>query len=350
MPQNKKLDKIFRTAIQYKASDIFITTGSRPTVRINGDLISIQEHAPFTKQMAEEYLLEILTDQQKKKFEQNLDLDFSLEIEGLARFRANLFVQRKGIGAVFRLIPETVYSFDELGLPQQLKNCINYKNGLVIVTGPTGSGKSTTMAALINEINDKEAKHIITIEDPVEFVHENKKSVVEQREVGSHTKSFQNALRASLRENPDVILVGEMRDLETIQLAITAAETGHLVFGTLHTNGAAKAVSRMIDVFPTTQQNQIRMQISEVLRAVIWQSLIKTKDRKGRIAGFEIMFANNAIANMIRKEKIFQINSAIETGLREGMQTMKKAVMDLLQADLITEEDALANIPPEFEV
>lgn len=347
--QARKLDKIFRTAVQYKASDIFITSGSKPALRINGDIVVIQEHAPFTKQMAEEFLLEILNPIQKAIFEKNLDLDFSLEVEGIARFRVNLFVQRKGVGAVFRLIPETVYSFDELGLPQTLKNCIGYKNGLVIVTGPTGSGKSTTMAALINEINDKEAKHIITVEDPIEFIHENKKSIVEQREVGNHTKSFETALRGALRENPDVVMVGEMRDLETIQLAITAAETGHLVFGTLHTSGAAKAVSRIIDVFPTNQQNQIRMQLSETLRSVVWQTLIKTKDKKGRIPAYEIMFANNAIANMIRKEKIFQINSAIETGTREGMQTMKKALMDLLQADLITEEDAMSNIPPEFE-
>ncbi|MEK7545055.1 MAG: type IV pilus twitching motility protein PilT [Patescibacteria group bacterium] len=345
----RKLDKIFRTAVQYKASDIFITSGSKPALRINGDIVVIQEHTPFTKQMAEEFLLEILNPIQKTIFEKNLDLDFSLEVEGIARFRVNLFVQRKGVGAVFRLIPETVYSFDELGLPQTLKNCIGYKNGLVIVTGPTGSGKSTTMAALINEINDKEAKHIITVEDPIEFIHENKKSIVEQRETGNHTKSFETALRGALRENPDVIMVGEMRDLETIQLAITAAETGHLVFGTLHTSGAAKAVSRIIDVFPTNQQNQIRMQLSETLRSVVWQTLIKTKDKKGRIPAYEIMFANNAIANMIRKEKIFQINSAIETGTREGMQTMKKALMDLLQADLITEEDAMSNIPPEFE-
>lgn len=346
----RKLDKIFRTAVQYKASDIFITSGSRPALRINGDIVVIQEHAPFTKQMAEEYLIEILSPIQRAIFEKNLDLDFSLEIEGIARFRVNIFVQRKGVGAAFRLIPETVYSFDELGLPQTLKNCIGYKNGLVIITGPTGSGKSTTMAALVNEINDKEAKHIVTVEDPIEFIHENKKSIVEQREVGNHTKSFETALHGALRENPDVIMIGELRDLETIQLAITAAETGHLVLGTLHTNGAAKAVSRMIDVFPTNQQNQIRMQLSETLRSIIWQTLIKTKDKKGRIPAFEILFANNAIANMIRKEKIFQINSAIETGSREGMQTMKKAVMDLLQADLITEEDALSNIPQEFEI
>ncbi len=344
------LDKIFRTGIQYKASDIFISTGSKPILRINGDLVAIEDHPVLTKKMAEEYLLEILTDVQKKKFEQTLDLDFSLEIENIGRFRTNMFVQRKGISAVFRIIPENVYTLDELALPQQIKQMAQFRQGLVIITGPTGSGKSTTLAALVNEINEKQSKHIISIEDPIEFIHENKKSVVQQREVGSHTASFAKALKSAVRENPDIILIGEMRDLETISLAITAAETGHLVLATLHTSGAAKSVDRIIDAFPPSQQNQIRAQLAESLKAIVWQNLLKTKDRKGRIAALEIMFVNNAIANMIRKEKTHQIGSAIETGLREGMQTMKKAVMDLLQADLITEEDALAAIPPEFEI
>jgi twitching motility protein PilT len=345
-----KLDKIFRTAVQYKASDIFIATGTKPILRINGDLIAIEDHAVLTKKMAEDYLIELLTEQQKKKFEQTLDIDFSLEIQGIGRFRANMFVQRKGIAAVFRLIPENVYSLDELALPQQLKQFAQYKQGIVIVTGPTGSGKSTTLAALLNEVNEKNSKHIITIEDPIEFIHENKKSVINQREVGTHTASFAKALKGAMRENPDVILIGEMRDVETIALAVTAAETGHLVLATLHTSGAAKSVDRIIDAFPPQQQNQIRTQLSESLRAVVWQNLIKTKDRKGRVSALEIMIVNNAIANMIRKEKTHQINSSIETGMREGMQTMKKAVMDLLQADLITEEDAQSYIPPEFEV
>ncbi len=345
-----KLDKIFRTGLQYKASDIFISSGNKPILRINGDLITIDDHPVLTKKMAEEYLLEILNEVQKKKFEQTLDLDFSLEIEGLGRFRANMFVQRKGISAVFRTIPEAVFSLDELALPQQLKQLTNHRQGIIIVTGPTGSGKSTTAAAILNEINEKQGKHIISIEDPIEFIHENKKSVIQQREVGTHTASFAKALKGAMRENPDVILIGEMRDLETISLAITAAETGHLVLATLHTSGAAKSVDRIIDAFPPSQQNQIRAQLAESLKAVIWQNLVKTKDRKGRLAALEIMLVNNAIANMIRKEKTHQINSAIETGLREGMQTMKKAAMDLLQADLITEEDAMAMIPPEFEI
>lgn len=345
-----QLDKIFRTALQYKASDIYISTGSKPVLRINGDLVTIQEHAVFTKKMAEEYLLEIMSEEQKKIFAQTLDLDFSIDIPNIARFRVNMFVQRKGIAAVFRLIPEVVYTLDELGLPQQLKQIPKFKNGLVIVTGPTGSGKSTTMAAILNEINETDAQHIITIEDPIEFVHENKKSFFEQREVKNHTRNFTAALKSALREDPDVIYIGEMRDLETIALAITAAETGQLVLATLHTSGCAKSVDRIIDAFPFEQQNQIRAQLSESLRAVVWQNLLKTKDGKGRVAALEMMFNNNAIANMIRKSKTHQIDSAIETGFKEGMQTMKKAVTDLLEADLISEEEAVANIPPEFEV
>jgi len=290
-----------------------------------------------------------MNDEQKQYFAKNLDLDFSLDIPSISRFRVNIFVQRKGIAAVFRLIPEAVYSLDELGLPETLKQITKYENGLVIVTGPTGSGKSTTLAAMLNEINANSAEHIITIEDPIEFVHENKMSIIEQREVKTHTKSFSKALRSALREDPDVILVGEMRDLETISLAITAAETGHLVFATLHTSGAAKSVDRMIDAFPFEQQNQIRSQLSESLRTIIWQNLVKTKDGKGRIAPLEIMINNSAIANMIRKAKTHQINSAIETGFKEGMQTMKKSVTDLLEADLISEETAYEAIPEEME-
>ncbi len=343
------LDKIFRTAVQYKASDIYITTGSKPILRINGDLIVIEEHEVFTKKLAEEYLLEIMNEEQKKFFAKNLDLDFSLDLPSIARFRVNMFVQRKGIAAVFRLIPETVMTLDQLGMPEILKRIATGTNGLVIVTGPTGSGKSTTLAAMLNEINDTEARHVITIEDPIEFVHENRKCVIDQREVKTHTLSFNNALRSALREDPDVILVGEMRDLETISLAITAAETGHLVFATLHTSGAAKSVDLMIDAFPFEQQNQIRSQLAESLRAIIWQNLVKTKDGKGRVAPLEIMMNNSGIANMIRKAKTHQINSAIETGFKEGMQTMKKAVVDLLDADLITEETAADCLPEEMD-
>ncbi|PKL37057.1 type IV pili twitching motility protein PilT [Candidatus Peregrinibacteria bacterium HGW-Peregrinibacteria-1] len=343
-----KLAKIFRTAVKYRASDIYISTGVKPTLRINGDLVSIGEHPELTKKMAEEYLLEMLTPNQKQFFEQNLDLDFSVEIDTIARFRVNMFVQRKGIGAVFRLIPEKIQSIDELALPNQLRKAIQFKNGLVVITGPTGSGKTTTLAAMVNEINKLQRKHIITIEDPIEYTHQNNQSIVQQREVGTHTNSFSKALRSALREAPDVILLGEMRDYETIRQAITAAETGHLVIATLHTRGCANSINRIIDSFPTNQQNQIRSQLSESLRAVFWQNLIKTRDGKGRIPATEIMFVNNGIANLIRKNSTHQINSVIETSSKEGMQTMKKSLEDLYNAGLITQEDTLANMPVEF--
>jgi twitching motility protein PilT len=344
-----KLDKIFRTAVQYGASDVYIATGSKPTLRINGDLVPIAEHPDLTKKMAEDYILEILTPEQKEAFAKTLDFDYSLEVEGISRFRVNIFVQKKGISAVFRLVSSDVRTMDQLNLPKQMKKVTKFKSGLVIVTGPTGSGKTTTLAAMINEINKSEKKHIITIEDPIEYTHKNQMSLIQQREVPVHTHSFENALRSALREAPDVILVGEMRDLETMQLAITAAETGHLVFATLHTSGCANSINRIIDAFPVNQQGQIRTQLSESLAAVFWQTLIKTKDKKGRIGAIEIMFVNSAVANTIRKGTTHQINSIIETSTREGMQTMKKAVTDLFNAGLITEEDALANIPKEFE-
>ena len=343
------LDKIFRTAIQYKASDLYISSGVKPVLRINGDLVLIEEHPVLTKKMAEDYLLEILTDEQKADFAKELDLDFSLDSPTISRFRVNLYVHRKGISAAFRIIPENVLTLEELGLPEQLARIKDFNNGLVLVTGSTGSGKSTTLSAIVNDINQNLPEHIITIEDPIEFVHQNAKSVIEQREVGNHTLSFERALKSALREDPDVILVGEMRDIETIKLAITAAETGQLVLATLHTNGAAKAVDRIIDAFPTEQQNQVRMQLSETLRCVVWQTLLKTKDGKGRVSALEILFNNTGVANMIRKGKTHQIPSAIETGSREGMQTMKKSITDLLESDLISEETAIANMPEEFD-
>lgn len=344
-----RLDKIFRTAVQYKASDIYIATGAKPTLRINGDLVKIEEHPALTKKMAEDYLLEIMTEEQRKKFEQSLDMDFSIEIEDISRFRVNIFVQRRGVSASFRLIPEDVMSIDELGLPAQFKKTCTLKSGLVIITGPTGCGKTTSLAAMLNEINKNQAKHIITVEDPIEYIHRENKSLIQQREVGTNTHSFAKALKSALRSSPDVILLGEMRDLETMQQAITAAETGHLVLTTLHTSGCANSINRIIDSFPYEQQNQIRTQLSLSLRAIFYQTLIKTKDKKGRIGAFEIMNVNNAIANMIRKGTVHQINSVIETSSKEGMQTMKKAVTDLYQAGLISEEDAMENIPKELE-
>ena len=344
-----KIEKILRTAVQYHASDIFIASGVKPALRINGDIIKIEEHNPLSKKEAEEYLLEILTTEQKRKFEQSLDIDFSLNIENIARFRVNMFVQSKGISAVFRLIPNAPLSMEELNLPNQLKKATKLKNGLVIVTGPSGSGKTTTLASMVQEINKNSSKHIITIEDPIEYVYTDNKSIIQQREVGIHTHSFQKALKSSLRENPDIILVGEMRDLETIQQAITAAETGHLVFATLHTMGCGESINRIIDSFPADQQNQVRTQLAQSLKAVFWQNLIKTADGKGRVAAFETMFSNSAISNMIRKGNTHQINSVIETSAKEGMQTMKSSLQSLLQAGIISEEKALENLPKELE-
>lgn len=345
-----KLDKIFRTALEYKASDIYITTGTKPILRVHGELIQIEEHPVLTPDMTQDYLFDIMNEKQKERFSKHLDLDFSIEVPNVARFRVNMFFQRKGMAGVFRLIPSKIDSIDSLGLPTQLHKIARFTDGLVLVTGPTGSGKSTTLAALVNEINANLGGHIITVEDPIEFVHDNKKGVIDQREVGAHTETFQSALRAALREDPDVILVGEMRDLETISLALTAAETGHLVFATLHTSGAGKTIDRIVDVFPSGQQNQVRTQLAATLRVILWQKLLVRRDGAGRLPVFEILFANSAVANLIRKNKTYQIPSVLETGMNEGMVTMKQAVSDALEKGLITEEEARENLPVEIEI
>ncbi len=342
-----KLETIFKQAVDRKASDIYITTGSKPVLRIAGDLVMMEVEPVLTEEAVRAYLAEIMTEAQAEEFKQKQDADFSIEVPSIVRLRVNVFMQRKGMGAIFRLIPSKIPTMEELGLPEAFNKIPALPHGLVLVTGPTGSGKSTTLAALINDINTNEGSHIITIEDPIEFVYDNQKSVVDQREVHTHTESFQSALRAALREDPDVILVGEMRDVETISLAITAAETGHLVFGTLHTSGAAQTVDRIINVFPGERQNQIRSELSEALRAVIWQKLFKRKDGAGRVAAYEILFINTAAANLIRDNKIHQILSVIETGAQEGMQTMQQSVASLLSKGLITNEDAAEHMPKE---
>ena len=344
-----KVDKFFRTVVQYNASDLYLTVGSKPVLRINGDLVKIDEHPVLTRKLAEEYLLEILSPEQKKRFEEHSDLDFSFDA-GIARFRVNIFVQRQGLGAVFRFIPEKVKSLADLDLPTALNKIIDFKGGLVLAAGPAGCGKSSTLAAILDEINQKHAYHIVTIEDPIEFLHQNQKSVIEQREVGTHTQSFHRALKAALREDSNVILIGEMRDPESFALALTAAETGHLVLGTIHTSGAAKSINRIIDAFPSEQQPQIRTQLAESLRAVVWQNLVKRKGNTGRIAVCEILFNNKAIANLIRKDQVHQINNVIETGGRTGMQTMRKHLQELAAQEIITEDTAQENIPPEEEV
>jgi twitching motility protein PilT len=283
---------------------------------------------------------DIMNDGQRKFYEENLECDFSFAIPNLARFRVNAFVQQRGAGAVMRTIPSKVLTMEELKCPPIFKDICEYPRGIVLVTGPTGSGKSTTLAAMVNHINENDHGHILTVEDPIEFVHESKKSLINQREVGPHTLSFNNALRSALREDPDVILVGEMRDLETIRLAMTAAETGHLVFGTLHTSSAAKTVDRVIDVFPAAEKEMIRAMLSESLRAVISQTLCKTKDGQGRVAAHEIMIGTPAIRNLIREAKVAQMYSAIQTGQSIGMQTLDQNLTELLKRNVVSKEEA----------
>ena len=281
-----------------------------------------------------------MQEEQISKLEENLSIDMSISYEGLARFRVNVFNQIHGVGAVFRIIPQDIPPLDKLGLPECINNLTDYHKGLILVTGPTGSGKSTTLASIIDKINETKAGHIITIENPVEFVHNKKKCLVNQREVGPSTHSFSDALRDALREDPDYILVGEMRDLETISLAITAAETGHLVFGTLHTTSAPKTVDRIIDAFPVGQQNQIKTMLSESLQAIVAQTLLKRKDGKGRIPAAEILIANHGIRNLIREGKTYQIPSMIQTGKKEGMQSLDQSLKDLMIKGAISREDA----------
>ncbi len=336
------IDELLKEMIQHDASDLHITSGAQPYFRIHGGMIPLAQYKVLTNQEIQGLVFEILSEKQKKKFVENWELDFAYAIENVGRFRGNIFMQRKGLGAVFRQIPEQVKSVEDLGLPRSMLDLINCDRGLILVTGPTGSGKSTTLAALINHINTHHDYHIITIEDPIEFVHKNNKSLVNQRELGSHTKSFSNALESALREDPDVILVGELRDLETISLALTAAETGHVVFATLHTNSAAKTIDRIIDVFPSTQQQQIRVMLAESLRGVIAQSLFKRADGRGRIAAYEILRNNKAISNLIREGKIHQIPSAIQTGAKQGMVLFEKSLDELLKKGLILRADAMA--------
>jgi twitching motility protein PilT len=310
-------------------SDLHLSAGAQPLMRLHGQLTPIEDR-PLSRDEVHRMVYEILNDDQRRLFEEQRDLDFAIEIGEHARFRVNVFNQRNGEGAVFRVIPTQIRSFQELGLPEVMQTLALRENGLVLVTGPTGSGKSTTLAAMIDLVNSTQKKHIITLEDPIEFVHRSKGCLVNQREVHSHTKSFSAALRAALREDPDVIRVGEMRDLETISLALTAAETGHLVFGTLHTKSAPKTIDRVIDAFPPAQQQQVRVQLAEALQGVVSQLLLPTKDKKGRVAAFEIMVATVAIRNLIREGKTHQMPSSIQTGTQLGMQSLEQALRNLV--------------------
>ncbi len=332
------IDDLFRLMVEQKASDLHLTSGAPPFLRLHGNMVPLN-YRQLSNQDVQGLIFEILSEKQKKSFVEKWELDFAYIVEGLGRFRCNIFMQRKGLGAVFRTIPEKIKTAQELNLPASITDLVDADRGLILVTGPTGSGKSTTLAAMIQHINSSREAHILTVEDPIEFVHPNLKSLVNQREVGSHTKSFSNALKAALREDPDIILVGELRDLETISLALTAAETGHLVFGTLHTSSAAKTVDRIIDVFPSGQQGQIRTMLSESIRGIVAQSLFTRADGQGRVAAFEIMKGTKAIGNLIREGKIHQIPSIIQTSGAQGMVLYEKYVMDLLKKGLVTEAD-----------
>ena len=333
-----KLNELLKSMKQQGASDLHLASGSAPYLRVNGQMVKLN-YRSVSAEVCQALIFEILTERQKQLFTENWELDASYPVEGVGRFRVNVFMQRKGIGAVFRLIPEEIQTIEELSLPDQLANLIDVSAGLILVTGPTGSGKSTTLASLIHTINMHERAHIITIEDPIEFVHTNQQSLINQREVSSHTKSFSNALRAALREDPDIILVGEMRDLETISLAITAAETGHLVFATLHTNSAIKTVDRIIDVFPEGQQAQIRVMLSESLRGVVSQSLLPRADGQGRVPAVEVLVNISAVANLIREGKTHQVSSTMQTGRNFGMLTFEASVQDLIRKGLVSPED-----------
>jgi twitching motility protein PilT len=345
-----KIDSFFKFMIENKASDLHLSVGAKPMIRKHGELEEIK-YQVLTNDILKGLLFEIITDEQKKKFHEKKDLDFAYEIPSVARFRANFFLQKMGLGAVFRIIPSDILSVEDLSLPKQVLRFADLSRGLVLVTGSTGSGKSTTLAAIIDFINRNRRDHILTVEDPIEFVHQNKGCLINQREISSHTESFASALRAALREDPDVILVGEMRDLETIELAMTAAETGHLVFGTLHTSSAAKTVDRIIDAFPPGQQAQIRTMLSEALKGVIAQQLLKRADKAGRIAAIEILFVNVAIANLIREGKTFQIPSMIQMAKADGMQLLDQAIMELLMQKIVSPDEAYvkANDKKPFE-
>lgn len=321
------------------ASDLHMVIGFPPLLRLRGELVPM-DHPVLTPDSNREILFEMLSLEQQAEVEKNRDFDMAYELEGVGRFRCNFLYQNRGIGAVFRLIPSEILTLEDLNLPEVLKTIAMYNKGLVLVTGPTGSGKSTTLAAIIDYINEKKDAHIITIEDPLEFVHQNKKCVVTHREIGTHAASFGEALKVASRENPDIILVGEMRDLETISLALTCAELGILVFGTLHTNSAAKTIDRIINAFPTDQQAQTRTMLSESLRAVVAQQLLKTSDGKGRCAANEILIGSSALASMIREGKISQIGSIIQTGSVAGMQSMDQHLMQLIREKRITREAA----------
>ena len=333
------ITELLAFAVKNKASDLHLSAGLPPMIRVHGDVRRINL-PPLEHKEVHAMVYDIMNDAQRKQLEETWECDFSFAVPNLARFRVNAFQQNRGAGAVFRTIPSKVLTLEELNCPKIFKEIAHQPRGIVLVTGPTGSGKSTTLAAMLDYVNENEYGHILTVEDPIEFVHESKRCLVNQREVHRDTQSFNNALRAALREDPDVVLVGEMRDLETIRLALTAAETGHLVFGTLHTSSAAKTIDRIVDVFPAAEKDMVRSMLSESLRAVISQTLLKTKDGQGRVAAHEIMIGTPAIRNLIRENKIAQMYSSIQTGQSMGMQTLDQCLADLVRRNVVSATEA----------
>jgi twitching motility protein PilT len=334
------IQELLNFSVQQGSSDLHVTAGMPPLIRVDGDIRRINVE-PMDHKEVHGLIYEIMNDKQRKDYEEFLESDFSFEIPGLARFRVNAFVQNRGAAAVFRTIPSTVLNMEQLGMGKVFEDISNTPRGLIAVTGPTGSGKSTTMAAMIDYINSTRYEHILTIEDPIEFVHESKKSLINQREVHRDTHGFNEALRSALREDPDIILVGELRDLETIRLALTAAETGHLVFGTLHTTSAAKTIDRIVDVFPAAEKSMVRSMLSESLQAVVAQALLK-KVGGGRVAAHEIMIGTSAIRNLIREDKIAQMYSAIQTGQTHGMQTLDQCLKVLVEKGTVDKQEAMS--------
>ncbi|MCK6423973.1 MAG: type IV pilus twitching motility protein PilT [Burkholderiaceae bacterium] len=333
------ITQLLAFSVRNKASDLHLSAGLPPMIRVHGDVRRINVD-PLDHKKVREMIYDVMNDAQRKVYEETLECDFSFEIQGLSRFRVNAFNQQRGAGAVFRTIPSKIQTLEELRTPKVFADLSLKPRGLLLVTGPTGSGKSTTLAAMVDHRNDSEYGHILTVEDPIEFVHESKKCLINQREVGPQTLSFSNALRAALREDPDAILVGELRDLETIRLALTAAETGHLVFATLHTSSAAKTIDRMVDVFPAAEKEMVRAMLSESLVAVVSQTLCKLRDGNGRVAAHEIMLGTAAIRNLIRENKVAQMYSIIQTGQAQGMQTLDQNLTELVRKGVITPAEA----------
>jgi twitching motility protein PilT len=346
----QSIDQLLERVVALNASDLHVTAGSRPAYRVRGSLARFDEMSPLTPEQTREMLYRILSTDQQKRLEIHRQLDFAYSVPGLARFRVNVYSQRESLAAAFRLIPMELKTLEELGLPQSLIELTQKPRGIVLVTGPTGSGKSTTLAAMIDEINRTRHDHILTIEDPIEFLHRHKNCVVNQREIGPDAISFTEALKAALRQDPDVILVGEMRDLETISIALTAAETGHLVFGTLHTQSAPSTIDRIIDVFPAEQQDQVRTMISSSLQGVITQTLVPTADQQGRVPALEILLPDDAIRNLIRQAKVEQVYSFMQTGTKRGMQTMEQSLADLTLRRVIDPDEAISRTsrPDQF--